>query len=150
MKISIGREHSAFPGAQWPKFSRGLGLSRGSGLSAAVFLIAATITCSGLSAAGDMEGTKGKKAEIAFDLYNGNLIVVKASVGSFKNVNLILDTGTSPSAISQEMADRLQVRGQTETLQTLNGQIQAQSIILPHIQIGTLSADSIRVVGTGS
>jgi clan AA aspartic protease (TIGR02281 family) len=145
MKISIGRQHSAFPGAHWPKFSRGLGLSRGSGLSAAVFLIAATITCSGLSAAGDMENTKGQKTEIPFDLYNGNLIIVKATVGSVENVNFIVDTGTSPSAISTEMADRLRVRGETETLQTLNGHIQAQIIILPHIQIGTLSADSIRV-----
>jgi predicted aspartyl protease len=86
------------------------------------------------------------KTEVPFELYNDNLIIVRATIGGIKNVNMILDTGTSPSAISKKMADRLKVRGKTETLQTLTGPIQAQSIILPHIQIGTLRGDSIRVV----
>jgi predicted aspartyl protease len=59
---------------------------------------------------------------------------------------MILDTGTSPSAISQELADRLKLRGKTESLQTLNGTIQNQSLILPSIQIGPLTANPIRVV----
>jgi predicted aspartyl protease len=143
MKISIGRQHSAFPGAHWPKFSRGLGLSRGSGLSAAVFLIAATITCSGSSAARSIGSAKGQNTEIPFNLCNGNLIIVKATVGSFKNVNLILDTGTSPTAINQVMADRLNVRGKAALLQTLTGTIRVQSVTLPRIQIGPLHADSI-------
>jgi len=86
------------------------------------------------------------KAEIPFQLYNGNLIIVKATIGRIKNVNMILDTGTSPSAITQDLADRLKLWGKTESLQTLNGTIQTQSLILPSIQIGPLSADSIRVV----
>ena len=93
-----------------------------------------------------VEEVSTAKTDVPFELYNDNLIIVKATIGATKNVNMILDTGTSPSAISKEMADRLKVRGETETLQTLNGQIQAQSIILPHIQIGTLHRDSIRVV----
>ncbi len=92
------------------------------------------------------EDQSAAKAEIRFQLYNGNLIIVKATIGTVKNVNMILDTGTSPSAISQELADRLKLRGKTESLQTLNGTIQTQSVILPRIQIGPLSADSIRVV----
>ena len=87
-----------------------------------------------------------RHTEVPFQLYNDNLIIVKAIVGPVKNVNLILDTGTSPSAISKDMAERLEIRGETETLQTLNGTIQTESIILPHIQIGPLNAHSIRVV----
>src|SRR5450631_477340 len=109
MKISIGRQHSAFRETQWRKFSRWVGLSRGSGLSTAALLIAFTIPCSGSSAARDIGSPIKQKTEIPFDLYNGNLIVVKATVGSVKNVNLILDTGTSPTAINQGMADRLKV-----------------------------------------
>jgi hypothetical protein len=92
------------------------------------------------------EDQSAAKAEIPFQLYNGNLIIVKATIGTVKNVNMILDTGTSPSAISQELADRLKLRGKTESLQTLNGIIQTQSLILPSIQIGPLAASPIRVV----
>jgi predicted aspartyl protease len=93
-----------------------------------------------------VEEVSTAQTEVPFELYNDNLIIVKATIGTIKNVNMILDTGTSPTAISKEMADRLKVHGGTETLQTLNGPIQSQSIILPHIQIGTLHGDSIRVV----
>jgi hypothetical protein len=95
------------------------------------------------------EGTEDQsaaKAEIPFQLYNDNLIIVKATIGAVKNVNMILDTGTSPSAISRELADRLKLRGKAESLQTLNGTIQTQSFILPSIQIGPLAASPIRVV----
>jgi Aspartyl protease len=95
------------------------------------------------------EGTEDQsaaKAEIPFQLYNDNLIIVKATIGAVKNVNMILDTGTSPSAISQELADHLKRRGKAESLQTLNGTIQTQSFILPSIQVGPLAASPIRVV----
>jgi predicted aspartyl protease len=92
------------------------------------------------------EDQSAAKAEVPFQLYNDNLIVVKATIGTVKNVNMILDTGTSPSAISQELADRLKLRGKTESLQTLNGTIQTQSLSLPSIQIGPLAASPIRVV----
>jgi Aspartyl protease len=93
------------------------------------------------------EDQSAAKAEIPFQNYNDNLIIVKATIGSVKNVNMILDTGTSPSAISKEMGDRLKLRGKTESLQTLNGTIQTQSLILPSIQIGPLAASPIKVVG---
>jgi predicted aspartyl protease len=142
MKIIIGRQ-SAFGETHRCKFSRWFGLSRGSGLSATVLLIAATMTCSGSSAARDIGSTKRQKTEIPFGLYNGNLIIVKATVGSVKNVNLILDTGTSPTVINQGIADRLNVQGKGALLQTLTGTIHVQSVTLPRIQIGPLHADSI-------
>src|SRR3954470_18220575 len=82
-------------------------------------------------------------AEIPFELSNHNLIIVKATIGPIKNVNMILDTGTTPTAISQVMADRLNVRGKAGLLQTLNGAIQAHSVVLPRIQIGQMHSDSI-------
>src|SRR6266498_1149327 len=143
MKISISQRHSALGETHWRKFCRWVGLSRGSGLSATALLIATTMTCSGSSAARDIGSPKGQKTEIPFGLYNGNLIIVKATVGSVKNVNLILDTGTSPTVINQVMADRLNVRGKSGLLQTLTGTIRVQSVMLPRIQIGPLHADSI-------
>ena len=93
-----------------------------------------------------VENQSTAKAEVPFELYNDNLIVVKATMGPIKNVNMILDTGTSPTAVTKGIADRLKLPGKTEPLQTLNGTIQAQSVILPRIRIGPLYAESLRVV----
>jgi len=84
--------------------------------------------------------------EIPFRLYNDNLIVVKGSIGRIKKVNFILDTGTSPTIIAESIAAQLKLRGQTESLATLNGTIQAESLVVPQIQIGPLQAESAKVV----
>ncbi len=86
-----------------------------------------------------------KRIEIPFAM-NDNLVIVKVSVGPLKDINMILDTGTSPSAISRELASRLKLRGNTEVLVTLNGTVQAQSVVVPGIQVGPLHAESVRVV----
>src|SRR5258708_6949559 len=72
------------------------------------------------------EDQSAAKADLPFQLYNGNLIVVKATLGTVKNVNMILDTGTSPTMVSKDIADRLSLRGNTELQLTLNGVIQVQ------------------------
>ena len=105
--------------------------------------------CVGSSSPRDTDSVEEQEtltSEVTFELYNDNLIVVKATVGPIKSMNLILDTGTSPSAITKGMADRLKLRGKTEPLQTLNGTIQTQSVILPRLRIGALHAESMRVV----
>jgi len=84
--------------------------------------------------------------EVPFDLYNDNLIIVKATVGPIKNANFILDTGTTPSAISKKVADRLGLIGTAAILETLNGTVHTESVVLPHIEIGSLHADSTKVL----
>jgi predicted aspartyl protease len=71
---------------------------------------------------------------------------VRGRIGSIEGVNIILDTGTNPTAISKEVAHQLNLRGKTELLLTLNGTIEMQSVTLSHIQIGAFCADSLRVV----
>ena len=85
-------------------------------------------------------------AVIPFRLYNGNLIVVKATIGTIRNVNMILDTGTNPSIISKELASQLKISGRSESLETLNGTSQVKSLILPDIQLGSFHAASLRVL----
>jgi Aspartyl protease len=83
--------------------------------------------------------------EIPFELDNG-LVIVKATVGSRRKVNMILDTGTSPSTISKAMADRLKLAGKEETLLTLRGWILTRSVVLPRIDMGPLHVESARVL----
>jgi predicted aspartyl protease len=94
----------------------------------------------------NVEAPTSDRAEIPFELYNGNLVIVKATIGSVRNVNMILDTGTSPSQISKAMAERLKVSGEEQRLQTLKGSIPARSVVLPRIAIGPLCAESPRVL----
>jgi predicted aspartyl protease len=87
-----------------------------------------------------------KPAEIPFELYNDHLIIVKGTIGSVKNVNIMLDTGKTPSAISKEIAGRLNLRGNTESLLFSNGRVEVQSVTLPCLDVGVLHLDSARVV----
>jgi predicted aspartyl protease len=93
-----------------------------------------------------VERQDARKSEITFELFNDYLIIVKGTIGSIENVNILLDTGKSPTAISQETADQLNLRGNRESLLTSNGRIEVQSVILPRIQIGALHAESLRVI----
>jgi predicted aspartyl protease len=83
---------------------------------------------------------------IPFRLYNGNLIVVKATIGTIRNVNMILDTGTNRSIISKELASRLKMSEGSEPIETLNGTLQVKSLVLPDIQLGSFHAASLRVL----
>ena len=80
--------------------------------------------------------------EISFQSYN-NLIIVRGSIGSIKDLNIILDTGTNPTTVSRHIAERLNLRGNSELQMTLDGMIEVQSVVLPRIQMGGLCADSV-------
>jgi len=150
MKTTIRDRHSRPGEIHRRKRWSWLRLQRGVMVSLVAFLVSFPGSlCLGSPSprqADPLEDQSTAKAEVPFELYNGNLIIVKATLGPVKDVNLILDTGTSPTAISKKMADRLKLQGKTESLQTLNGTIQTQSVILPRIEIGPLHADSVRVV----
>src|ERR1035438_834900 len=87
-------------------------------------LVLAVATVSTLSA----ETRYPANVAIPFRLYNGNLIVVKATIGTIKNVNMILDTGTNRSIISKELASRLKMSEGSEPIETLNGTLQVKSL----------------------
>jgi predicted aspartyl protease len=87
-----------------------------------------------------------RESEIPFEITDDALIVVKGRIGSFENMNIIIDTGTSPTAISKEMADKLHLRGKAGLLLTSNGAILAETVTVSPIQIGALQVDSIDAV----
>src|SRR6267154_1483199 len=85
-------------------------------------------------------------AEIPFKLYDGHLIIVKGTIGSLANVNIILDTGKSPTAVSEAVAKKLNLRGNRDSMLLSNGKIEVQSAVLTSIRIGSVSAEGVRVV----
>jgi predicted aspartyl protease len=95
----------------------------------------------------DWVGTRAAhENEICFDLYNDHLVVVQGSVGSIEGVPVLLDTGKSPTAISREVAERLGLHGDLQRLLFSNGTIQAESVTLPTLSIGTLHVSGARVL----
>lgn len=88
----------------------------------------------------------GGNVEIPFELYNENLVIVKARIGGLKDVKVLIDTGANPSLISKEVAKHLRIAGTEELLQTLNGTVHATSVVVPEIQLGPLHAESLRVI----
>jgi predicted aspartyl protease len=105
--------------------------------------------CFGPSLAAQADPTEPQSAanvEIPFELYNGNVVVTKATIGKMKKMNVILDTGTNPSIVSKEVANRMKLPETAESLETLNGTIQAQSVTVPSLEMGALHADSVRVM----
>lgn len=121
----------------WGGFSRGR----------AATMVALCVSLIGFRCFGSpIDEPRSSRAEIPFKLYDGGLVIVKATVGSLANVNMLLDTGTSPSAISREVADRLKLPGKEETLLTLKGTIPTRSVVLPRVELGPLHAESVRVM----
>jgi hypothetical protein len=86
------------------------------------------------------------KIEIPFRLYIDNLVIVKATIGNLKNVNMIIDTGTSPSLISKAVADKLKLPRMAVSLDTVNGTIQAESAVLPALDFGPRHAAALPVI----
>jgi predicted aspartyl protease len=87
-----------------------------------------------------------QRNEIRFKLYNEHAIVVRGDIGSLKNVPLMLDTGKSPTAISKEIANRLNLHGNRQSLLFSNGTVEVQSVTLPSLRMGDLHVADVRVV----
>jgi hypothetical protein len=99
------------------------------------------------SACGNVsEPPNSMAVDIPFRLYSRNLVVVKATIGRTKDVNIIIDTGTNTSVISKKIAKQLRVDRRSESVETLNGTIQAHSLILPDIQMGSFRVISPRLL----
>jgi predicted aspartyl protease len=103
-----------------------------------------------ISSGADLEG-QGKHEsadaiEVPFKLYNDHLIVVKGTLGTLKDVNILLDTGKSPTAVSTKVASKLQLRGHRESMLLSNGAIDVESVVLPRFEFGALEPEALRTV----
>src|SRR5215472_13937037 len=110
-----------------------------------VVLLGSLVDPAAVWATEHVETFPAKQTELPFGISKG-LIIVKGNIGSLKDVNIILDTGTSPTTISTDIADRLQLRGNRELQLTLNGLVQVQKVTLSGLEIGGIGSDSVSVV----
>lgn len=80
--------------------------------------------------------------KVNFDLYRDYLMVVRGSAGPFKNLNLLLDTGTSPSVLDARLAEKLHLNILPIRIAVLNGNVQGGVARAPNLQFGPIRRDN--------
>lgn len=86
---------------------------------------------------------------VPFDLYNGYLIVARGSAGSLKNLNFLVDTGTSLPILDARIARKLRLQKEASaSIIILGGRAQGGEAVLPSLEFGTVQQSNLRVVTT--
>ncbi len=75
-------------------------------------------------------------ADVPFDLVAQHLIVAKGSIAGLSGLNLLLDTGTTPSIVDKRVAARLRLRGEPSLLTAFGQSIEFESAALSGLRIG--------------
>ena len=86
------------------------------------------------------------KATVRFDLYRSYLILVRGSAGQLRNLNLLLDTGSSSTILDERVALRLHLVEKTAVIALINGRVRARTAILPSLEFGPLRRDNFSVL----
>ncbi len=84
--------------------------------------------------------------EIPFKLYGGYAIVVRGAIGNQENLNFLVDTGAVPSAVHQQLARRLNLRGARENISLLSQTRSLERVALAEVRIGPLKLASVSAV----
>ncbi len=84
--------------------------------------------------------------EIPFKLAQGFAIVVRGRVGSMNNLNLLVDTGAVPSALSERVASRMGIAGVPGSIALLNKDIQAVYVTVDEVHFGPIRAVRLPMV----
>lgn len=79
-------------------------------------------------------------------IYGENLIVVQGGLGDLQERNLLIDTGTYPTAIDGNIARELKLKTFRGESRALGQNIPASGAIMPRIEIGPLNVKSLPVV----
>jgi predicted aspartyl protease len=81
---------------------------------------------------------------IPFKLYESYLIVVQGSLGTLDRLNLLIDTGASPTKVDPRIANKLglTVAG-SHRLALFNQNLEVAQVVLPSLQLGPIRAESL-------
>jgi predicted aspartyl protease len=84
--------------------------------------------------------------EIPIRLYRDYLVVVQGSLGDAATLNLLIDTGASPSVLDQRLAQRLALHGVPGKLGLVDHTVSVEQVVLPSLRVGPLLAESLPVL----
>jgi Aspartyl protease len=85
--------------------------------------------------------------EVPFELYQRHLVVTKGSIGRLNNLNLLIDTGTIPSAVDSRIARKLRLQTASTMLVAFGRRVPIQSALVGDgFRIGSLQSGPVSAV----
>ena len=81
--------------------------------------------------------------EVPFELYQRHLVVTKGSIGRLNNLNLLIDTGTIPSAVDSRIARKLRLQTEPAMLVAFGQRVPIQSAVVDGLRIGSLQSGPV-------
>src|SRR5215470_2498302 len=91
--------------------------------------------------------TKGKidANSLPMNVVGGYLIVVKGSIGDRHDLNFLLDTGATTSAIAPDLAEHLSLQTHPSTMVNFDKTVPVQWCVLPELTFGPERVTNIKV-----
>jgi hypothetical protein len=98
-------------------------------------------------AAGVDARTKSKLGanELSMNVVDGYFIVVKTNIGDRHDLNFLLDTGATTSAIDRKLAEQLNLASRSSQMASFDKTVHVQWCILPELVYGPGRAANIKV-----
>ena len=97
------------------------------------------LSCSAVSAQ-----TSSRQNVLPLRLYGEHLVVVRGSIGTLENRNLVIDTGAYPSIIDGAVAKKLHLTGQAEELDAVTRTLRRPAAMVPSFDVGPIHAEDVR------
>jgi hypothetical protein len=74
------------------------------------------------------------------------LIVVRGSIGPFKGLNFLFDTGATPSVLDPRLKHRLHLATTPAQVAVLNGTVHGEAAVVPRLQVGPVQRNNVPVL----
>lgn len=81
--------------------------------------------------------------ELAFELVSGYLVVVDGCIGPLHGVRFVLDTGATHTAVSNRIADQLQLQRVKRSVFNFDKTVSTDWAMIPSVQVGPIRANRI-------
>jgi len=83
---------------------------------------------------------------IRFELYQGYLIVAHGSVGPYKNLNFLVDTGATSTVVDPRIAEKLHLQVTPASVVVLDGKVNGWEAVVPEVGVGPVRKTGLRVL----
>jgi hypothetical protein len=113
----------------------------------ALFLASMLLLVGALGSTQTEAKTKGKldANALSMDVVGGYFILVRASIGDRHDLNFLLDTGATTSAIDRKLAERLGLATRASQMVNFDKTLRVEWCILPELAYGPERAANIKV-----
>jgi len=81
--------------------------------------------------------------EIPFRLHRDHFIVVVGSIGGLEKMNLVIDTGATSTMVSNKVAKKLGLKGETKQVIAVGRKTKVKQVVLPSVRLGAVEFQEV-------